>query len=243
MEAPTKDSVILFDLDNTLFDHQHSLRCGIQAIRTAYPLLSSFRDEKLTTIYNRSLHQAYDSYLHGDISYSEKDMLKIGLFFAELGLNEPNAEEIRGFRDIYSAAYRSSCRATPGSVETLALLKGLRYRLAIVTNGQIKDQHEKAEAIGVLALVEHVFTSDEIGAPKPDPIIFRAALDTLRADSSNSFMIGDNPDSDIQGALNVGLQPILFEPQCQETEHLLLGKRVPVIRDMWELLGFLGILK
>jgi HAD superfamily hydrolase (TIGR01509 family) len=144
------------------------------------------------------------------------------------------------FRDIYCAAYRASRRATPGSIGVLTWLKDLGYRLAIVTNGQRQDQHEKAQAIEVFEVVERIFTSEEIGAAKPDPRIFEAALEALEVEARGSYMVGDCPESDIQGALNVGLQPVLFDPESQETERSLFGKQVPVIRGMGELFGLLG---
>lgn len=241
MESSTKNAAVLFDLDNTLFDHFHSVRSAIQAVRTDYPSLAERQDAGLIAIYNRCLQQAYDQYLRKEISYEEKDVHKIRLFFAELGLPEPNAEEVQRFRAKYDAAYMASRRATPGSVETLVRLKEHGYRLAIVSNGQIEDQRIKAEAIGVRVLVECLCTSEEAGKAKPDPQLFAIALDALGVSAGDSYMVGDSPESDVQGALNVGLHPILFDPQSKEKERLLFGQQVPVIRKMHELLDLLGI--
>jgi HAD superfamily hydrolase (TIGR01549 family) len=236
-------TAILFDLDNTLFDHSHSLHCAILSLRNCYPEFSTFSDSKLTTTYHRCLEEAYNSYLRKTITYAEKDIQKIKSFFTELELPEPSVEEIQHFRQKYSKTYKASRRATTGSIETLVRLKGEGHKLAIVTNGPIKEQNDKAEAIGVSKLVDRIFTSEEVGVAKPDRRVFEFALEGLDVDSWRAYMVGDNLETDIKGALDVGVSPILFDPDSDvlETERLLFGKQVPVIRDMHGLLGLFGI--
>jgi HAD superfamily hydrolase (TIGR01549 family) len=243
MEPSTNTTAILFDLDNTLFDHSHSLHCAILSVRTSYPEFSSFSDRKLITTYHRCLEEAYNSYLRKVITYAEKDIQKIKSFFTELELPEPSVEEIGRFRQKYREAYQANRRATTGSIETLIRLKEAGYKLAIVTNGPIKEQNDKAEAIGVSELVDRVFTSEEVGVAKPDRRVFEFALEGLDVDSGRAFMVGDNLETDIKGAMDVGINSILFDPDSDVVERgrLLFGKQVRVIRDMRELLGLLGI--
>jgi FMN phosphatase YigB (HAD superfamily) len=110
-----------------------------------------------------------------------------------------------------------------------------------VTNGPIKEQNDTAEAIGVRALVDHVFTSEGVCVAKPDKRVFEFVLQELGVDSGRAYMVGDNLETDIKGALDVGVSPILFDPESDalETERLLFGKQVLVIRDVGELLGLL----
>jgi ribonucleotide monophosphatase NagD (HAD superfamily) len=54
-------------------------------------------------------------------------------------------------------------------------------------------------------------------------------------------MVGDTIDSDIKGALNAHLVPILYSPTAQESQLLLLEQNTPVIRYMAEPLDTLGI--
>ncbi len=72
--------------------------------------------------YNAALQQAYHKYLRKEISYEEADVVKVCLFFAEVGFLDPSLEEIRDFRAVYKQTYRENRRATSGSVETLARL-------------------------------------------------------------------------------------------------------------------------
>jgi FMN phosphatase YigB (HAD superfamily) len=241
MESTRTTKVVLFDLDNTLFDHYHSLRSAISAVQEKYASLAGNKLEDLIARYNAALQRAYDKYLCKEITYEEADVMKVQLFFTELGLPEPSPEEAREFRAIYKPAYRGNRRAIPGSVETLVRLREHGYRLAIVSNGQIEDQVAKAEAIGIRHLVDRIFTSEEAGCSKPNRRIFQFAIEALGASPHMMHMVGDSADSDIKGALDAGLSAILYSPIAQESQRLLFGEEVPVIRHMGQLLEHLGI--
>lgn len=149
--------------------------------------------------------------------------MKIHLFFTELGFPEPSLEEVREFHAIYKQIYRENRRATPGSVETPVRLREHGYRLAIITHGQVEDQTAKAEAIGVLHLVDRIFASEEAGYCKPDPRIFQIALDAFCDSPRTTYMVGDSIDSDIKGAFDAGLSAILYSAVTKESQRLLFG--------------------
>lgn len=232
---------VLFDLDGTLFDHYHSLSCGISAIRQNYSALATFNFTDLITQYNTSLQLAYDEYLRKIITYNEIDYRKIRLFFQGLGLNVPDDAGIAEFRDVYRPAYRDNRRATIGSIVTLVWLRKQGVNLAIITNGQAKDQLEKAKAIGVHNLVDYMITSEEAGCYKPDKVIFQLAIDALGCCLSETYMVGDSVRSDIIGALGSGINAILFPPISTDSHQTVSGKTVPIIRDMSQLIKILEI--
>mgnify|MGYP001604276379 CR=1 FL=1 len=75
-------STVLFDLDNTLFDHHYSVKKAISKQREPFGL-GSFTASQLTDIYNSSLQVAYDRYLRKEISYEEKDLEKSEAFLSK----------------------------------------------------------------------------------------------------------------------------------------------------------------
>lgn len=241
MAAHSSPETMLFDLDNTLFDHQHSLSSALTAVQREYPDLGAYDIAVLIDTYNSALETAYNQYLNKSISHADIDGIKIQSFFEALHLPKPSPSEVVAFRTVYKPAYRESRRATVGSIETLTRLRHHGSRTAIVTNGQTKDQVAKAEAIGVASLVDHIVTSEEAGHPKPDIRIFQKALEMIGGTPSTAYMVGDNVESDIKGALEAGLTPILYSPVSAHTDFHLFGKRVPVIRHMSELLDHLYI--
>ncbi|KAL7948348.1 HAD-like domain-containing protein [Trichoderma barbatum] len=237
---PTQMKVVFFDLDGTLFDHYHSLRLAISAMQRKYTGLAGTNVEELIDQYNLALQRSYDAYLDKLITYEEADIQKIHLFFASLGLPKPSLDEVQEFRDAYKAVYRENRRATPGSIEALARLREHGYRIAIITNGQVEDQAAKAKAIGILHLIDRIITSEETGYRKPDRRIFQYAIEQLNA-SFDTYMIGDSADSDIKGALDAQLAAIIYSPTAQNTQSLLFGQQIPIIRHLAQLLDYFGI--
>jgi FMN phosphatase YigB (HAD superfamily) len=57
-------------------------------------------------------------------------------------------------------------------------------------------------------LVDALITSEEVGAPKPDPRIYQVALERLGAEAAQTVMVGDNWTADVVGALAVGIRPV-----------------------------------
>src|ERR671937_164738 len=58
-------------------------------------------------------------------------------------------------------------------------------------------------------LVDAVVISAEVGVAKPDPAIFRAALERLGARAEDSLHVGDSVENDVAGARAAGLDAVL----------------------------------
>ena len=97
-----------------------------------------------------------------------------------------------------------------GAVELLAALHG-RVSTGVVTNNVAAEQRQKIAACGFGPLLDAVVISEEAGMTKPDPRIFRMALDAARPRRpGTTVMIGDAWDTDIVGARAAGIRPIWF---------------------------------
>jgi len=234
-------TAIFFDLDNTLFDHHHSLQCAISAIRAKYVCLSQHTNDELVTKYNAALQTAYDKYLRKEITYEEFDLDKVYLFFVSLSLPKPTPEQAREFRATYQPVYRQNRRATLGSIETVCRLREHGYLIAIVTNGQTEDQVAKAECIGVRHLVDRIVTSEEAGCSKPEPFIFKHAAQLLGINVESAFMVGDSPDADIKGAIEAGMRPVWYSPTAVDSQAFMFDHQVPIVQHMSQLLDLLDL--
>jgi putative hydrolase of the HAD superfamily len=80
-----------------------------------------------------------------------------------------------------------------------------RFDLAVVSNfdGRLRMI---LEHLGVSRFFSHVFLSSELGADKPDPEIFRRALQLSGARPNETLHVGDDPVRDWGGAEAAGLQ-------------------------------------
>ncbi|PCD44711.1 hypothetical protein AU210_000167 [Fusarium oxysporum f. sp. radicis-cucumerinum] len=235
MESQPLPTMVFFDLDNTLFNHQHSLYSAISAAQRISPLLQEIPLKVLAEKYNETLNHVYDRYLRNETAHQDQDAEKVKLFFKSLGLEEPDSQHIEHFRNVYKTAYRKNRSALPGSIQTLRRLRDNGYRTAIITNGPTESQIEKVKAIGVFDLVERVITSQEVGHPKPDVRIFQYALEKLEVQPHCAYMIGDSVEADIKGAVNAKITPILYSPSSNTSLEVLYGKIIPVIRQFDQL--------
>jgi putative hydrolase of the HAD superfamily len=66
------------------------------------------------------------------------------------------------------------------------------------------------EQAGLAPLVDGVVASAEVGADKPAPAVFSAALAAAGCDAADAVHVGDSPSKDVAGALAAGIMPILI---------------------------------
>jgi HAD superfamily hydrolase (TIGR01509 family) len=110
--------------------------------------------------------------------------------------------EPESFVDDFMAAIRFE--AAPGAIEALEQLRGRGLDLAVVSNWDV-GLPEHLERIGADRLFSAVVTSAEAGAAKPDPKVFRLALERLAVEPARALHVGDE-DEDEQGAAAVGMR-------------------------------------
>jgi putative hydrolase of the HAD superfamily len=99
-------------------------------------------------------------------------------------------------------------RAYPEVPETLARLRAGGARLAVVSNWDV-SLRDVLERTGLRPLVDAVVISAELGAAKPDPAIFRAALQRLDAPADAALHVGDSLEHDVAGARAAGIEAVL----------------------------------
>jgi putative hydrolase of the HAD superfamily len=136
-----------------------------------------------------------------------------------------------------AAAYRAHrharCRPYEEAVTVLESLHG-RMRLAVVTNGTEEHQRTKLDASGLTGLFDAIVTSGTVGASKPDPRIFRAALEAVGCGPEDAAMVGDNPLRDIAGAQQAGLRGVWIDRNGGDARGVVPDAR---IRELSELAG------
>jgi putative hydrolase of the HAD superfamily len=95
----------------------------------------------------------------------------------------------------------------PEVIEVLEKLSS-RFQLAVISNfdGRLRTILEQ---LGVSRFFKHVFLSSELGADKPDPEIFRRALNLIQLQPNEALHVGDDPERDWKAATAAGLS--IFE--------------------------------
>jgi putative hydrolase of the HAD superfamily len=122
----------------------------------------------------------------------------VGVFLAALG--DPLRPRV--FIDDFMAALVFA--PVPGAIEALELLRGRGLSLAVVANWDC-SLPEQLDRIGLGGFFSTVVTSASAGAVKPDPAIFRLALDRLGVVPARALHVGDE-SADEEGARAAGMR-------------------------------------
>jgi HAD superfamily hydrolase (TIGR01549 family) len=197
-------TTVLFDLDDTLFDHMGTARAALAATAAAQPALRTADVEALYSHYSELLEELHAAALVGRYTYEQARQLRFERLLGPYGVGAVEAGRIAGQ---HYGHYQQLRRPLPGA---LALLQALRphYRIGVVTNNRLAEQEEKLRHLGMRDYVDALVTSEEVGLPKPHPRIFEVALERLGAQPAETVMVGDNWQADVVGALAVGIRPL-----------------------------------
>lgn len=206
LESPSF-SVILFDLDDTLFDHQRAVSLGVTATRHATGgVVAAADDEAEIRRWHHLEELHYSRYLHGELDLQAQRRLRVQEFLLPHGLELGDADADAWYAD-YLLHYNGSWELHDDALQCLdeleALLPGVRF--GIITNAELNYQQPKLDRLGLSQRMDHVIASGEVGVPKPDARIFRHACDLFGADPSTAVYIGDRLQTDARGAVDAGL--------------------------------------
>ena len=100
-----------------------------------------------------------------------------------------------------------------GMAEVVHALKARGYKLGLVADTRPKTAWNVLHQFNLYDCFDAFAISEEVGAEKPDPRIFLAALNALRIepqDYGRVLMVGNNLVRDVRGANEVGLISVWF---------------------------------
>lgn len=100
--------------------------------------------------------------------------------------------------------------ACDGALEAVTELKRLGLRIGVVSNAEGTVARNLDDA-GFKGSFETVVDSHLVGVEKPDPAIFRIALERMSLRASRAVYVGDLPEVDVKGARAAGIAPILVD--------------------------------
>ncbi|HET7230531.1 MAG TPA: HAD-IA family hydrolase [Longimicrobium sp.] len=103
------------------------------------------------------------------------------------------------------------CSLQEGTAETLDELKRRGYRLGVISNAD-GTVEALLEDIGLRPHFEFVIDSTAVGVEKPDPRIFRMALERMGVEPHEAVYVGDLYEIDVVGARAVGMRAYLVDP-------------------------------
>jgi len=200
--------LVLFDMDDTIFDHTMTCRAAIGRLRTLRPFLRRRKLSDLLDDYQRLLAETHPEVAAGRRAPGDARTERWRRIASTCGtmLDDSEASALSAE---YRTIYQSLRRPVDGAPATLRRLHE-QVRIGIVTNNEVAEQEEKVRFLGIQQSVDLLVVSGEVGVTKPDPRIFRTALERAGVEPAQAVMIGDSWENDVLGALGAGVRPVWF---------------------------------
>ncbi|GAA0404666.1 hydrolase [Acrocarpospora corrugata] len=199
---------ILFDLDETLFDHRTAVAAAVTSWTAAHspchPLLAEG-----PALWLRLEDKHLPAWHHGECSFGEQRRRRLRDYCHHLGLPVPaDLDEAYGqFLTRYEAAWQ----AFPDAYPAMDALTGTGLTLGVLTNGQPVQQEAKLRRLGLLDRLDPVLTPDSLGHFKPSPRCYLNAAAKLGLAPHQVALVGDNLDLDALGPARVGMHGIWLD--------------------------------
>lgn len=199
-------SVVLLDLDDTLYPEREFARGGFRAAAESLAARLQRPADELFAI----CWQRFETGVRGSIFDSvliELDVPHDATLIDEL---------VRTYRShepqltLFDDADRLLTSLTP------------QFGLGLLTDGAAEVQRRKVKALGLQRRIEAIVYSDDFGREhwKPSPIPYLELLRKLHVEPSHAIYVGDNPKKDFIGARRLGLQTVRIRRPNTEHGHL-----------------------
>jgi putative hydrolase of the HAD superfamily len=228
---------VLFDLDDTLLDYSGGVdRCWEASCLTVAapagidpaPLIAALAESRRWFWSDPDRHRR-----------ERTDMLGAWRKIFEHALGQVgggNARISTALTEDFAARRRAAWRLFPESIEVLRDLRQRDARLALVTNGDPRHQRDKIEQNGLAPFFDVIVIEGEFGVGKPEPIVYRHALDGLAMAASEAVMVGDHLEWDVSAPQRLGMRGIWIDREGRGLPADTSVSPDRIIRNLRELL-------
>jgi len=211
--------VVFFDLDDTIIAPGNAAKEGegasLDILRKTHPEFQlSLIDEKYAELSREMLNEFQSGTMPLADVYDRTTRfcrLLEKLLVPDHSLAQKMAEE-------YWKVRIANTRLNEGASKVLGDLSEV-FLLGVITNGPTKWQEAKLTALGVRSYIKYLIDSETVGHQKPQPEIFRYALEKAAVAPERAVMVGDSLEDDVGGAQGVGMRTIWYK------------RREPVVLD------------
>ena len=211
---------LFMDFDDTLYDTHGNAVIALRETFQAFHLERYFPNPQVFyDAYWLANIDLWTRYSRGEIT---RDYLIVERFRRPLsegqGL-EVNEALCLDMSDRFLDFCSTKSGVVDGAHELMDYLRQRGYRMHITSNGFHEVQYKKLAACGLRDYFDTIILSEDAGVNKPSPAFFDYALRQSGATRETTLMVGDNLQTDIIGALNSGIDALLFNRWNVETEH------------------------
>ena len=227
-----KYKAVFLDWDDTIGDFHGAADLALAQMYEKYQLDRYFASlDEFVGLYKPHNLELWAKYGEDKVTkeYLSLDRFLFPLMHGSLYPNGETAQVVRlamTMSDDFLALTTAHFSLLEGAEELVRYL-AKKYPLTVVTNGFVEVQYEKFDKSGLRDCFSHIVLSEEVGCQKPNPRIFEEALRMNSLQAEDVVMIGDSWNSDIQGAINAGIDQIWIRkskdplPEGQSATYLV----------------------
>jgi YjjG family noncanonical pyrimidine nucleotidase len=219
---------VLFDLDDTLFDHRQCARTALGELHASHAAFQSHSFPHFERLHAALLEELHARVALGEVPLEVARQERFRRLFGAVGASSDD-ETVARAAATSREGYRRVRQPVAGAAALLAAVKN-RARIGIVSNNLLEEQSDKLRHCGLDRYVDALVVSEEVGVAKPDRRIFDIALERLDAAADHAVMVGDSWTADIAGARAAGIRAIWFNPTKQPKPQ-----QDDAVEELWSL--------
>lgn len=220
---------VFFDLDHTLWDFERNSALAFERIFSEHAF--EFSLDLFLNWYSPINLKYWKLFREGKINQVDLRYQRLKEVFDQMQVHVDDAV-IHLLSEKYIEYLPQFPNLHEGATEILDYLTEKGYVLHIITNGFHEVQKQKMLSSGIYSYFSTVTDADVASAKKPDPKIFEKAFELSKAPVSQSVMIGDSWEVDVEAAQAFGMHAIYFnEMQAEIPENA----PAPVINQLLDI--------
>ncbi|MDO4198278.1 MAG: HAD family hydrolase [Erysipelotrichaceae bacterium] len=217
---------VLFDFDGTISNRQYN----------AYSLFKDYFRKYFPDKNDMEFEAVLQDMMVYDCNGTIDTKYRVAPFMRKYGKDVPeDFEEV--FVPFY---YQYMYKYCVVKNETHEVLKKLRdsgkYKMAIISNGNSKSQHDKIDYVDVAKYFDVVMVGGDIDIQKPDRRVFDYVTDKLGVRNEECIFVGDVFSTDILGAYNAGMIPVWMKTDPEKPHDFYDGYIIDNLNQLFEIL-------
>lgn len=218
--------VVLFDLGNTLVYDKYDAGTWETLYQRAEDALWTSLHAAGVAAAGSDLFGRRETLFHHYYNLRENDLDEPGI--GNILKRALEADKIPISDEVLKTALRAMYAVTQANwyaeddaLQTVQTLQRRGFRLGVISNGaDDENTYMLLEKAGLRSYFEFVLSSAAFGRRKPDPDIFRAALNYFDMPPEEAVMVGDTLEADIAGANQLGIFTIWVTRRVGDRQNL-----------------------
>lgn len=220
-------TTVFFDIDYCLLDTPTSER---RIIRELYAQQGQQVGDEVGDTYREINRQLWVYLDRGEITREKLYVMRFQRLFAIYPFFK-SAEEVAPW---FLEQLAQAADPQEGAAHLLKRLQDHGVRVFTASNGIGSVMNGRVEKAGLSQYLTGRFAADDVGAMKPSRAyfdhIFRHSGET---DLSRTLMVGDNPVTDVNGAVDYGMTGALFGARWQEPSKASFAAATMAQLEQW----------